>query len=173
MPPQTPNEYNGDYVFWAGGSTPGGSPFSIDKNGQLKATSGIFSGFLQMPFEYIGNACSYTAGNYYLGSKCNIYADALNVSLYLPCTADQIGKVVNIWDIPVKTQSSVNGFYIRTATSNSLYISSSTNTYGLAPKSYFNTGHGGFIQLIAVPGIGSAPASWMVTINSCAGFSVG
>ena len=171
MPPQT--EGNGNYILWAGGSSPSNAKFTIDSAGNLKATSGTFSGFLQMPFESISTACTYTSGNYYLADKCNIYVPAFSTSLYLPCTADQIGKVVNIWDFPVKTQSTVGAFYIRTQVANNLYIASSTSTYGLQSKTYFNTGHGGYVQLVAVPGVGSAAASWMVTINSCAGFSVG
>ena len=171
MPPST--DGNGNTIFWAGGSTPSNAKFTIDNDGNINATSGTFSGFLRMPFESISTACTYTSGNYYLADKCNIYVPALSTSLYLPCTADQIGKVVNIWDFPVKTQSTVNGFYIRTQVANNLYIASSTSTYGLQAKSYFNTGHGGYLQLVAVPGVGSAAASWIVTVNSCGGYTVG
>lgn len=165
MPPST--DGNGDTILWAGGSTPSTATFSVDKNGVIKATAGTFSGFLQMPFEAITTACTLTSGNYYLGDKCNIYVPSYSGSLYLPCTADQIGKVVNIWDFPVKTQSSVSSFYIRTQVSGNLYIASATSSYGLQAKNYYNTGHGGYVQLIAVPGVGSADASWMVTVSAC------
>lgn len=171
MPPNT--EGNGNTVFWAGASTPATSPFTIDKDGNIKATSGTFAGYLQMPFEYITSGASQTSYNSYtLADKCNLYAAGENLTLYLPCDSAQLGKVVNIWDVPVKTQSSVNGLVIRTSVANSLYDKSAYNTYGLASKTYINTGHGGYLQLVAVPGPNSDVA-WMVTVNSCYGFTLG
>ena len=172
MPPQTPNEYNGDYVFWAGAATPSNAPFWIDKDGNIKATSGTFAGFLRMPFVEITQGAYHLSGIMYeLRDKCNLYNPGDNYELYLPCTTAQVGKVVNIWDYPTKTQSTVNGFTIYTSSSSSLYIATSTTSYGLSPKTYLNTGKGGYVQLVAVP-IGTG-CVWMVTVNSCAGFSVG
>ena len=171
MPPNT--EGNGDTIFWAGGSTPSSAPFTVDRYGVMNATAGVFSGFLQMPFEYITDGATQTSYNSYtLADKCNLYVSAENLTLYLPCDSAQLGKVVNIWDIPVKTQSTVSGFTVRTSVANSLYDKSAYNTYGLAAKTYINTGHGGYLQFVAVPGT-NGDVAWMVTVNSCYDFSLG
>ena len=173
MPPSTPNEGNEDTILWAGSSSPSTAPFSVDKNGQIKATSGIFSGFLQMPFVYITQGATYTSYNSYtLADKCNLYSLAESLTLYLPCDSSQLGKVVNIWDYPVKTQSTVNAFIVRTSTASSLFDKSAYSTYGLAPKTYINTGRGGYLQLVAVPG-GNSGVVWMITVNSCYDFTLG
>ena len=38
------------YIFWAGNDNPATAPFSVTKDGVLKATSGYFSGRLMLPF---------------------------------------------------------------------------------------------------------------------------
>lgn len=162
MPPST--EGNGNYIFWAGGSLPGNSPFTVDKDGNINAQSGTFSGFLRMPFEKITDGAYHLSGaSYELADKCNLYAMAENLTLYLPCDNAQVGKVVNIWDFPVKTR---NGEYveIRTSVANRMLTPTSYGTYGFNPVTYFNTGRGGLIQLVCLPG-----GYWQVTINSCVG----
>lgn len=162
MPPST--EGNGNYIFWAGGSLPGNSPFTVDKDGNINAQSGTFSGFLRMPFEKITDGAYHLSGSSYeLADKCNLYAQAENLTLYLPCDNAQVGKVVNIWDFPVKTR---NGEYveIRTSVANRMLTPTSYGTYGFNPVTYFNTGRGGLIQLVCLPG-----GYWQVTINSCVG----
>ena len=162
MPPST--EGNGNYIFWAGGSLPGNSPFTVDKDGNINAQSGTFSGFLRMPFEKITDgAYQLSTNSYELADKCNLYAMAENLTLYLPCDNAQVGKVVNIWDFPVKTR---NGEYveIRTSVANRMLTPTSYGTYGFNPVTYFNTGRGGLIQLVCLPG-----GYWQVTINSCVG----
>lgn len=162
MPPST--EGNGNYIFWAGGSLPGNSTFTVDKDGNINALSGTFSGFLRMPFEKITDGAYHQSGSSYeLADKCNLYAEAESLTLYLPCDNAQVGKVVNIWDFPVKTR---NGDYveIRTSVANRMLTPTSYGTYGFNPVTYFNTGRGGLIQLVCVPG-----GYWQVTINSCVG----
>ena len=163
MPPST--DGNGDTIFWAGGSTPSNANFTIDKWGNVTANSGTFSGFLRMPFEYItSGATRINYNTYSLADKCNLWSSNEALTLRLPCDSGQVGKVVNIWDYPVKTQSMAS-LTITTTTSGSLYDVSQTNTYGLAPETSFWTGHGGYLQLVAVPG--GNGAVWMITVNSC------
>lgn len=164
---------NGNYIFWAGAAQPGNAVFSVDKDGVMKATAGIFSGFLQMPFVPLRTNTTYTSTNKYtLASKCNLYTeyDYLDLTLVLPCDSAQLGKIVNIWDYPIKTQSTVAGFKIRTSVTGALYDKDTYSSYSLSPGTEFNTGSGGYLQLVAVP-YGNSVV-WMVTINSCHGYSL-
>lgn len=41
--------------FWAGSDDPGAAPFQVNADGSIKATSGIFSGYIQMPYEFVSD----------------------------------------------------------------------------------------------------------------------
>ena len=41
--------------FWAGSDTPGDAPFQVNYDGSIKATSGTFSGYIQMPYTFVAN----------------------------------------------------------------------------------------------------------------------
>lgn len=41
--------------FWAGSDTPSEAPFQVNYDGSIKATSGTFAGFIQMPYYFISN----------------------------------------------------------------------------------------------------------------------
>lgn len=46
----------GDGVnFWAGSDTPGDAPFQVSADGSIKAMSGTFAGYIQMPYYFISN----------------------------------------------------------------------------------------------------------------------
>lgn len=57
MPPDTPNEYNGDYVFWTGGATPGLATVKMHRNG-----TGYFGPYSLGPdgFEYSVSNSNYS-----------------------------------------------------------------------------------------------------------------
>lgn len=173
MPPST--DGNGDYIFWAGGSTPSNAPFTVDKNGQIKATSGVFGGFLQMPFVELTSGATYVSTRkYQLADKCNLSFEADGTddyTLVLPTDAGQNGKVVNIFDFPIKGRLSSASLKIQTD-SGCLFIPGVTNgDWGLYPQTYITTGRGGYIQLTAIK-VGNG-CYWMVTVNGATNYSYG
>lgn len=181
MPPQTAyaqGKNNGDYIFWAGGDSPANAVASIDKNGFFRASAGIFSGFLQIPFVKITDGCSYSSsGRYYtVGDKCNLIsagnevATGYVIDLRLPISLDEVGKVVTIFDFPVKTQSSYS-ITVRTQLSGRLLIPTVASTYGLGPQTWINTGKGGMIQFVAVRS--GNDVYWFVLVNSTNGGGYG
>lgn len=173
MPPQT--DGNGTYLAWWGGSSPANATVKIDQSGAIFANAGIFSGFLQMPFENLTTAATYVSTrNYRLGNKCNLLFEGYSTqetTLNLPYTSDQNGKVVNIFDFPIKTQSTVGSLKIQTG-SGLLFIPGVTQgNYGLYPQTYIRGGRGGFIQLVAVELGGTV--YWVVTVNSLTDYTYG
>lgn len=41
--------------FWAGSDVPGNAPFQVNYDGSIRATSGIFSGYIQMKYDFVWN----------------------------------------------------------------------------------------------------------------------
>ena len=172
MPPST--DGNGTTILWAGGSSPSNAKFTIDSAGNLKATSGTFSGFLQMPFENLTTATTYVSTrNYRLNEKCNLLfsGDTSDVTLNLPNTDTLNGTVVNIFDFPIKTQSFNSQLKIQTGTQLMFIPGVTSGSYGLYPRTYIQTGRGGYIQLVAVKV--SNVVYWVVTINGLTNYTYG
>lgn len=78
--------------FWAGAEQPSAAAFQVDYHGNIKATSGTFSGYIQIPFTHIGalqhNGTTYYADNRaYLISPESASNDPVNFVLPTPSSS--------------------------------------------------------------------------------------
>jgi hypothetical protein len=78
--------------FWAGAEQPSDAPFQVNYDGNIKATSGTFSGYIQIPFTHIGalqhNGTTYYADNRaYLISPESASYDPVNFVLPTPSSS--------------------------------------------------------------------------------------
>jgi hypothetical protein len=57
--------------FWAGDDTPSNAPFQVNADGSIKATSGTFSGYVQMPYSFVSDLShsGTTSNGYYIADN--------------------------------------------------------------------------------------------------------
>lgn len=150
-------ENKNDIRFFAGGVTPENAPFRVYEDGNLIAKSGVFSGFLRMPFKtfdegatYNSSDRTYTVSNCFnLNSDANNLSDSYEVTLKLPNSPDYSGAVLTIFDSPIKTKSSPT-LVITCESGAYIYHPSKKGTYGLDPANSISCTRGGIIQFVGV-----------------------
>ena len=150
-------ENKNDIRFFAGGVTPENAPFRVYEDGNLVAKSGVFSGFLRMPFKTFDEGATYNSSDRtYTVSNCfnlNSYANNLSgpygVTLKLPNSPDYSGAVLTIFDSPIKTRSSPT-LVITCEPDTYIYHPSKKGTVGLEPVTSISCTRGGIIQFVGV-----------------------
>lgn len=150
-------ENKNDIRFFAGGVTPENAPFRVYEDGNLIAKSGVFSGFLRMPFKTFDEGATYNSSDHtYTVSNCfnlNSYANNLSgsyeVTLKLPNSPDYSGAVLTIFDSPIKTKSSPT-LVITCEPDTYIYHPSKKGTVGLEPVTSISCIRGGIIQFVGV-----------------------
>ena len=150
-------ENKNDIRFFAGGVTPENAPFRVYEDGNLIAKSGVFSGFLRMPFKTFDEGATFNkSDNTYTVSNCfnlNSYASngtgPYEVTLKLPNSPDYSGAVLTIFDSPIKTRSSPT-LVITCEPDTYIYHPSKKGTYGLDPANSISCPRGGIIQFVGV-----------------------
>ena len=150
-------ENKNDIRFFAGGVTPENAPFRVYEDGNLIAKSGVFSGFLRMPFKTLDEGATFNkSDNTYTVSNCfnlNSYANnksgLYQVTLKLPNSSDYSGAVLTIFDSPIKTKSSPE-LIITCESGAYIYHPSKKGTYGLDPANSISCPRGGIIQFVGV-----------------------
>lgn len=65
--------------FWAGSDKPGNAPFQVDYQGNIIAKSGIFSGYIQMPYTFVSDL-EYSNQQYIADYRAYLVSDAQNNS---------------------------------------------------------------------------------------------
>ena len=150
-------ENKNDIRFFAGGVTPENAPFRVYEDGNLIAKSGVFSGFLRMPFKTFDEGATYNSSDHtYTVSNCfNLNSHAKNMSgpyqvtLKLPNSPDYSGAVLTIFDSPIKTRSSPT-LVITCEPDTYIYHPSKKGTVGLEPVTSISCTRGGIIQFVGV-----------------------
>ena len=150
-------ENKNDIRFFAGGVTPENAPFRVYEDGNLIAKSGVFSGFLRMPFKTFDEGATYNSSDHtYTVSNCfnlNSYASngtgPYEVTLKLPNSPDYSGAVLTIFDSPIKTRSSPT-LVITCEPDTYIYHPSKKGTVGLEPVTSISCTRGGIIQFVGV-----------------------
>ena len=150
-------ENKNDIRFFAGGVTPENAPFRVYEDGNLVAKSGVFSGFLRMPFKTFDEGATYNSSDHtYTVSNCfnlNSYAmhssGPYGVTLKLPNSPDYSGAVLTIFDSPIKTRSSPT-LVITCEPDTYIYHPSKKGTVGLEPVTSISCTRGGIIQFVGV-----------------------
>lgn len=150
-------ENKNDVRFFAGGVTPENAPFRVYEDGNLIAKSGVFSGFLRMPFKtfdegatYNSSDHTYTVSNCFnLNSYANNWSGSYEVTLKLPNSPDYSGAVLTIFDSPIKTRSSPT-LVITCEPDTYIYHPSKKGTVGLEPVTSISCTRGGIIQFVGV-----------------------
>ena len=131
--------------------------FSVSSDGNLVAKSGVFSGFLRMPFKtfdegatYNSSDHTYTVSNCFnLNSYANNWSGSYEVTLKLPNSPDYSGAVLTIFDSPIKTRSSPT-LVITCEPDTYIYHPSKKGTVGLEPVTSISCTRGGIIQFVGV-----------------------
>lgn len=150
-------ENKNDIRFFAGGVTPENAPFRVYEDGNLVVKSGVFSGFLRMPFKtfdegatYNSSDHTYTVSNCFnLNSYANNWSGSYEVTLKLPNIPDYSGAVLTIFDSPIKTRSSPT-LVITCEPDTYIYHPSKKGTVGLEPVTSISCTRGGIIQFVGV-----------------------
>ena len=150
-------ENKNDIRFFAGGVIPENAPFRVYEDGNLIAKSGVFSGFLRMPFKTFDEGATYNSSDHtYTVSNCfnlNSYAmhssGPYGVTLKLPNSPDYSGAVLTIFDSPIKTKSSPT-LVITCEPDTYIYHPSKKGTVGLEPVTSISCIRGGIIQFVGV-----------------------
>ena len=150
-------ENKNDIRFFAGGVTPENAQFRVYEDGNLIAKSGVFSGFLRMPFKTFDEGATYNSSDHtYTVSNCfnlNSYAShgtgPYEVTLKLPNSPDYSGAVLTIFDSPIKTKSSPT-LVITCEPDTYIYHPSKKGTVGLEPVTSISCIRGGIIQFVGV-----------------------
>ena len=150
-------ENKNDIRFFAGGVTPENAPFRVYEDGNLVVKSGVFSGFLRMPFKtfdegatYNSSDHTYTVSNCFnLNSYANNWSGSYEVTLKLPNIPDYSGAVLTIFDSPIKTKSSPT-LVITCEPDTYIYHPSKKSTFGLEAVTSISCTRGGIIQFVGV-----------------------
>lgn len=160
--------------FWAGAtySNRQNAPFLVTRDGSLKASKGVFSGFIQVPFEpLVGNTVNFGRGQYTINDKLNImcsldatYGSDNYTKIYLPSSLDSVGKVINIYEPNARTRVMAPPYFKVVESTNYRILDTKSSDdigNGQLISSAELLGMGAFIQLLAVP----APAALGTTVN--------
>ena len=150
-------ENKNDIRFFAGDVTPENAPFRVYEDGNLVVKSGVFSGFLRMPFKtfdegatYNSSDHTYTVSNCFnLNSYANNWSGSYEVTLKLPNIPDYSGAVLTIFDSPIKTKSSPT-LVITCEPDTYIYHPSKKGTFGLEAVTSISCTRGGIIQFVGV-----------------------
>lgn len=121
-------------------------------NGEINATSGIFSGYLKIPFKTFGEGAvqdpvtkEYTVSDSFNLQSGGELTESYLYVINLPIDGKYVGTVLTIYDYPVKTRASpvvkIKG---------KMYHPLNVGDYGLKLTTEINMGRGGTIQFLAV-----------------------
>lgn len=160
--------------FWAGSpkADKEKAPYRVLQDGSLYASKGVFSGFLQVPFQDIDIAAEFTGYDseyravFVVSNHFNIRSSSgrgYSIVLTLPYNRALDGVVLNVFDNPIKTRSSptlwIKGETDLSGKGNIYHPDSLNSVMGFDAIKEIYCAQGGFIQFICVNG------NWMVTSN--------
>lgn len=160
--------------FWAGSpkTDKEKAPYRVLQDGSLYASKGVFSGFLQVPFQDIDVAAEFTGYDseyravFVVSDHFNIRSSSgrgSSIVLTLPYNRALDGVVLNVFDNPIKTRSSptlwIKGETDLSGKGNIYHPDSLNSVMGFDAIKEIYCAQGGFIQFICVNG------NWMVTSN--------
>lgn len=160
--------------FWAGSpkTDKEKAPYRVLQDGSLYASKGVFSGFLQVPFQDIDVAAEFTGYDseyravFVVSDHFNIRSSSgrgYSIVLTLPYNRALDGVVLNVFDNPIKTRSSptlwIKGETDLSGKGNIYHPDSLNSVMGFDAIKEIYCAQGGFIQFICVNG------NWMVTSN--------
>lgn len=160
--------------FWAGSpkTDKEKAPYRVLQDGSLYASKGVFSGFLQVPFQDIDVAAEFTGYDseyravFVVSDHFNIRSSSgrgYSIVLTLPYNRALDGVVLNVFDNPIKTRSSptlwIKGETNLSGKGNIYHPDSLNSVMGFDAIKEIYCAQGGFIQFICVNG------NWMVTSN--------
>lgn len=160
--------------FWAGSpkTDKEKAPYRVLQDGSLYASKGVFSGFLQVPFQDIDVAAEFTGYDseyravFVVSDHFNIRSSSgrgCSIVLTLPYNRALDGVVLNVFDNPIKTRSSptlwIKGETDLSGKGNIYHPDSLNSVMGFDAIKEIYCAQGGFIQFICVNG------NWMVTSN--------
>lgn len=160
--------------FWAGSpkTDKEKAPYRVLQDGSLYASKGVFSGFLQVPFQDIDVAAEFTGYDseyravFVVSDHFNIRSSSGrgdSIVLTLPYNRALDGVVLNVFDNPIKTRSSptlwIKGETDLSGKGNIYHPDSLNSVMGFDAIKEIYCAQGGFIQFICVNG------NWMVTSN--------
>lgn len=160
--------------FWAGSpkTDKEKAPYRVLQDGSLYASKGVFSGFLQVPFQDIDVAAEFTGYDseyravFVVSDHFNIRSSSgrgHSIVLTLPYNRALDGVVLNVFDNPIKTRSSptlwIKGETDLSGKGNIYHPDSLNSVMGFDAIKEIYCAQGGFIQFICVNG------NWMVTSN--------
>ena len=151
-------ENKNDVRFFAGGVTPENAPFRVYEDGNLIAKSGVFSGFLRMPFKTFDEGATnisdelyiiYTVSNNFNLIARSQYSAGDTISLKLPNGLDYSGAVLTIY-APPKLARRDPTLTITCETDTYIYHPSQKSEFGLSKVKTINCGRGGLIQFLGI-----------------------
>lgn len=129
-------------------------------------------------FDEPGTDFDKATGKYTLNRNFNLLvngrptvANAYVLWLNLPSSADYIGSVVNLYDCPIRTRSSVNLVLAVDDPQSGLITTLRRGEFGLASTPRIET-YGGIMQLLAVPSTYSGKCLWHVTYQYMSEFKI-
>ena len=132
--------------------------FSLSSKGELIAKSGIFSGFLRMPFKTFDEGATnisdelyiiYTVSNNFNLIARSQYSAGDTISLKLPNGLDYSGAVLTIY-APPKLARRDPTLTITCETDTYIYHPSQKSEFGLSKVKTINCGRGGLIQFLGI-----------------------
>lgn len=143
--------------------------FSLSSDGNFIAKSGIFSGFLRIPFKSFAEGATYNSSdNTYTVSDCynliakGLYSGDYVITLKLPSSPTYSGTVLTIFAVPRLTKSNPS-LTITCESNTDIYHPSKKGTYGIEPVTSMHCVYGGIIQLVCVEYSGYT--HWFVTTD--------
>lgn len=138
-------------------------------NGEINATSGIFSGYLKVPFKTLEEGARFDTSTkeYTVTDSFNLTAvgdtkESYLIVINLPTDPSYAGSILNIFDSPIKTRSSP-----AVLIKGDMYHPKNKGTYGWNVTTEINMGRGGIIQFIAImPFVNSPSCIWQVLTDN-------
>ena len=138
-------------------------------NGEINATSGIFSGYLKVPFKTLEEGARFDTSTkeYTVTDSFNLTAvgdtkESYLIVINLPTDPSYAGSILNIFDSPIKTRSSP-----AVLIKGDMYHPKNKGTYGWNITTEINMGRGGIIQFIAImPFVNSPSCIWQVLTDN-------
>lgn len=160
-----------DIIFWAGSDNPSDAPFQVDYQGNLIATSGVFSGFIRMPYVKLSQAYSRNgSGDYTLDTNHSYIildqaAGSSNLlTVYLPTPTEALnGFAYNFISVPGATRN--DRLYTNIMVQNNAERIANWSAYphesyvaDLAGQAILGAG---FYQIVCISGLHSYP-TWVI-----------
>lgn len=173
---------HGKLMFFAGADgirNAGSANTRIYEDGHVEMGSGVFSGYSKVLFKWLdeeGTDFNTTTRKYTVNRNFNLITNGEHYSDYiiwlnLPSSAEYVGCVLNLYDVPVRTRASPSLVIAADDPQSGIYCSLKQSIYGFERIPRLIT-YGGMMQLMAVPSIHADKCWWHVTYQIMTSFKI-